>query len=47
MAFALFVLVLFGFMLFEDPGLGLGHFFHIPIALVALVTGPRVGAAAG
>jgi diguanylate cyclase (GGDEF)-like protein len=46
-ALALYVLVLFGFILFENPGLGVGHFFYIPIALVALVTGPRIGAAAG
>jgi diguanylate cyclase (GGDEF)-like protein len=46
-AVAAFVLVFVGFVLFEEPGLGLGHFFYIPIALVALVTGPRVGAAAG
>jgi diguanylate cyclase (GGDEF)-like protein len=46
-AIATFVVVLAAFVLFEEPGLGLGHFFYIPIALVALVTGPRVGAAAG
>jgi diguanylate cyclase (GGDEF)-like protein len=31
----------------ERPGLGLGHFFYLPVALVALSTGPRVGALAG
>lgn len=46
-ALAAFLLVFAGFVVFEEPGLGLGHFFYIPIALVALVTGPRVGAAAG
>lgn len=46
-AIASFLLVFLAFAVFEDPGLGVGHFFYIPIALVALVTGPRVGAAAG
>ena len=31
----------------EHPGLGLGHFFYLPVALVALTTGPRLGALAG
>jgi diguanylate cyclase (GGDEF)-like protein len=35
------------FMLFEVPGLGLGHFFYIPVALLALACGARVGFAAG
>jgi diguanylate cyclase (GGDEF)-like protein len=40
---AVFVSLVF----FEHPGLGLGHFFYIPIALIAVATGPRIGAAAG
>lgn len=31
------------FVLFETPGLGLGHFFYIPVALLALACGTRVG----
>jgi diguanylate cyclase (GGDEF)-like protein len=38
--FALFVFV-------ETPGLGLGHFFYLPIILVALVTDELIGTAAG
>lgn len=33
--------------LFEQPGLGLGHLFYLPIVLLALAVGPRVGAAGG
>jgi diguanylate cyclase (GGDEF)-like protein len=46
-AFASFVAVYAALVFVESPGLGLGHFFYIPIALVALVTGPRLGAIAG
>lgn len=35
------------FVLFEKPGLGLGHFYYVPIAMVALASGPVWGAAAG
>lgn len=35
------------FVLIERPGLGIGHFFYIPICLVALATDGRLGAAAG
>jgi diguanylate cyclase (GGDEF)-like protein len=31
----------------ERPGLGLGHLYYFPIALVAFATGPFVGALAG
>lgn len=31
------------FVLFETPGLGLGHFFYIPVALLALACGTRIG----
>jgi diguanylate cyclase (GGDEF)-like protein len=34
------------FIVYERPGLGLGHFFYVSIILVALATGPAVGAAA-
>jgi diguanylate cyclase (GGDEF)-like protein len=46
-AFASFVAVYGALVFVESPGLGLGHFFYIPIALVALVSGPRIGAIAG
>src|SRR5438067_996740 len=39
-AFAVFVLV-------ETPGLGIGHFFYVPICLVALVTDEVRGALTG
>ena len=35
------------FVAFESPGLGLGHFFYIPVALVALAYGTWAGLAAG
>jgi diguanylate cyclase (GGDEF)-like protein len=35
------------FVLYERPELGLGHFFYLSIALVAMAGGPRQGAAAG
>jgi diguanylate cyclase (GGDEF)-like protein len=31
------------FVLFEVPGLGLGHFFYIPVAVLALAGGTRMG----
>jgi diguanylate cyclase (GGDEF)-like protein len=38
----------FGLFVFvETPGLGLGHFFYLPIILVALVTDELIGTAAG
>jgi diguanylate cyclase (GGDEF)-like protein len=40
-------LVLMSFVLFELPGLGLGHFFYIPVALLALACGTRVGLLGG
>ena len=35
------------FLVFEKSGLGLGHFFYIPIALIALACGTRIGFAGG
>jgi diguanylate cyclase (GGDEF)-like protein len=32
---------------FERPGLGIGHFYYVPIALVAFASGPALGASAG
>jgi diguanylate cyclase (GGDEF)-like protein len=36
-----------GFVLWESPGLGIGHLFVVPICLVALVTNELIGALAG
>jgi diguanylate cyclase (GGDEF)-like protein len=47
LAAALFAGVFATFILVETPGLGLGHFFYIPICLVALVTDELIGAACG
>jgi diguanylate cyclase (GGDEF)-like protein len=35
------------FLIVHQPGLGMGHFFYMPICLVALVTDELFGAAAG
>ena len=42
-----FVGVATAFFLLERPGLGLGHLFYLPIALLALTTSPLVGALGG
>src|SRR5919202_3573250 len=31
----------------ERPGLGLGHFYYVPVALIAMCSGPAFGALAG
>jgi diguanylate cyclase (GGDEF)-like protein len=46
-ALAMFAAVTLGLVFLEHPGLGLGHFFYLPIALIAIVRGPRFGALAG
>jgi diguanylate cyclase (GGDEF)-like protein len=46
-AAALYPLIFAAFLIVEKPGLGLGHFYYIPIALVALASGPTWGAGAG
>ena len=46
-AAALYPLIFATFLLVEKPGLGVGHFYYIPIALVALANGPAWGAGAG
>jgi diguanylate cyclase (GGDEF)-like protein len=38
-----YALVFASFMVFEIPGLGLGHFFYIPVALLALAGGTTAG----
>ena len=40
-------LVFVGLARIEVPGLGLAHLLYLPIALLALATGPRWGASAG
>jgi diguanylate cyclase (GGDEF)-like protein len=42
-ALVCYAIVFTCFVLFEKPGLGLGHFFYIPVALFALACGTRVG----
>jgi diguanylate cyclase (GGDEF)-like protein len=44
---ALYGTVFTAFVLFEVPGLGIGHFFYIPVALLALATGTRIGILGG
>ena len=46
-AAAIFAGVFVAFLLLESPGLGIGHFYYLGIALVALGRGPAWGAAAG
>lgn len=38
-----YVVVFSSFVLLEEPGLGLGHFFYIPVALLALACGTQIG----
>src|SRR5205809_3916668 len=42
-----FVTVFLAETLWERPGLGIGHFFYLAIALLALSAGPFTGAMAG
>jgi diguanylate cyclase (GGDEF)-like protein len=46
-AAALYPVILAAFLLFEKPGLGLGHFYYVPVALIALAEGAAWGATAG
>ncbi len=46
-AIALYATVFAALVVFERPGLGIGHFFYLPVALIALSTGARIGALAG
>lgn len=46
-AIAAYALVFAAFVLFEVPGLGIAHFFYLPVAALALTGGIRRGAAAG
>jgi diguanylate cyclase (GGDEF)-like protein len=46
-AASLYGLVFASLLVFEVPGLGLGHFFYVPVALLALSLGLRGGVAGG
>lgn len=46
-ALASYACVFTVFVLFEEPGLGLGHFYYMPVALVALAGGTFAGIAGG
>jgi diguanylate cyclase (GGDEF)-like protein len=46
-AIVCYALVFASVVLFEVPGLGLGHFFYIPVALVALAGGTVAGFCGG
>ena len=46
-ALASYALISGAYLMLELPGLGIGHFFYLPIALVALVSGTLVGAGGG
>src|SRR6266571_2880304 len=46
-AFAAYALVFMSLVVFEVPGLGLGHFFYIPVALLALAGGTWLGLVGG
>jgi len=43
----LYPVIFVAFLLAEKPGLGLGHFYYFPIAMIALASGPAWGATAG
>jgi diguanylate cyclase (GGDEF)-like protein len=47
LAIALYGGVFSGFVIFEVPGLGIGHFFYIPVALLALAAGTWAGIGGG
>jgi diguanylate cyclase (GGDEF)-like protein len=47
LALAMYAGVFSALVFFERPGVGLGHFFYLPIALIAIGHGPRVGALGG
>ena len=47
LSIGLYAVVFTSFVLFEKPGLGLGHFFYIPVALLALAGGARFGLLGG
>src|SRR5947209_4020245 len=40
-------LVFVSFLMYERPGLGIGHFYYLSIALAAMAGGAALGASAG
>ena len=46
-AIASYAIVFASFVLFEVPGLGIGHFFYIPVALLAVACGTYAGLLGG
>jgi diguanylate cyclase (GGDEF)-like protein len=46
-ALVIYVAVFVAFVLGERPGLGIGHFYYLAVALIALGYGPLTGAFAG
>jgi diguanylate cyclase (GGDEF)-like protein len=46
-AIGLYGAVFLAFVLFEVPGLGIGHFYYIPVALLALAAGTWAGVGGG
>jgi diguanylate cyclase (GGDEF)-like protein len=44
---ALYPAILGAFLLAERPGLGIGHFYYFPVAMIALASGPVWGVLAG
>src|SRR4051795_11727551 len=47
-SFAVYLaVVFFGIARIEVPGLGFGHLLYLPVAMLALATGPLWGSAAG
>src|SRR5207253_10368015 len=46
-AIALFGGIFVGFVIFEVPGLGIGHFYYIPVAMIALAAGTWAGIGGG
>jgi diguanylate cyclase (GGDEF)-like protein len=43
----LYPLILGAFLVAERPGLGIGHFYYVPVAMIALASGPVWGVLAG
>jgi hypothetical protein len=43
----LYPAILAAFLLAERPGLGIGHFYYVPVAMIALASGPVWGVLGG
>jgi diguanylate cyclase (GGDEF)-like protein len=46
-ALSAYVVVFAAFVFFEVPGLGIAHFYYLPVAAMAMTGGPRRGVVAG